>query len=220
MSEPVKGKARPYDSAGRVRTSRARQVRVAEITARLLVERGYAATTMADIATAAEVSVPWLYKVFGPKPRLAKRTYDVLLAGDPDPVPMSARPAFLALAAETDPHRAVAEYAAIARNLASRTGPLAAALLAAAGSGDPDLVEIADTMKRERLVGATAFTDHLAGLEALRPGSDLGEARDAVWTLISPDVYRLLVLERGWSEDRYEQWLVDTLTATLLRSRS
>ncbi len=40
-----------------------------------------------------------------------------------------------------------------------------------------------------------------------------------MWTLISPDVYRLPFLERGWSEDRYEQWLADSLTATLLCPR-
>jgi AcrR family transcriptional regulator len=219
MGSPVKPEPRPYDNASRLRSSRTRQVRVAEITARLLVERGYAATTMADIATAAGVSIPWLYKVFGPKPKLVKRTYDVLLAGDPDPLPMSQRPAFVALAAETDPRRAVDRYAAIARELSSRAGPLAASLLAAADNGDPDLAELAATMKRERLMGATAFTDHLARLAALRPDRAPEEARDTVWTLISPEVYRLLVLDCGWTDDRYEQWLAESLTGSLLHSR-
>jgi hypothetical protein len=75
-------------------------------------------------------------------------------------------------------------------------------------------------MKRERLMGATAFTDHLARLAALRPGWTLGEARDTVWRLTSPEVHRMLVLDRGWTEDRYEQWLADKLRASLLRSRS
>ena len=135
MSGAVKGSARSYDSSGRLQLSREHQLRVAEVTARLLIERGYAATTMADIAAAAEVSVPWLYKVFGPKPKLVKRAYDVLLAGDPDPVPIASRPGFRALASETDPYRVVQRYASISRDLISRIGPLAAALLAAGHSG-------------------------------------------------------------------------------------
>ena len=127
MSGAVKGSARSYDSSGRLQLSREHQLRVAEVTARLLIERGYAATTMADIAAAAEVSVPWLYKVFGPKPKLVKRAYDVLLAGDPDPVPIASRPGFRALASETDPYRVVQRYASISRDLISRIGPLAAA---------------------------------------------------------------------------------------------
>src|SRR5919112_158509 len=135
MAADVKGSPRSYDRSGRLRSSEERQLRVAEVAAQLLVERGYGATTVADIAEAAQVSVPWLYKVFGPKPKLVKRVYDLLLAGDLDPVPISARPAFRALAAETDPHLVVQRYASISRDLVSRMGPLAAVLLAAGHSG-------------------------------------------------------------------------------------
>ena len=216
MGSDVKGAARSYDRSGRLRSSRERQLRVAEVAARLLVERGYAATTVADIAAAAQVSVPWLYKVFGTKPKLVKRVYDVLLAGDLDPVPISARPAFRAMAAETDPYRVVQRYASISRDLISRMGPLAAVLLAAGQSGDGDVAALGDTLGRERFSGATGFSDHLAELGALAPGVTTEEARDVVWTLISPEVYRMLVLERGWSEPSYERWLAQALKGALL----
>jgi AcrR family transcriptional regulator len=216
MGEPVKGARRSYDGTGRRRSSQSRQVRVAEVTGRLVVERGYAGLTMAALAAESGVSVPWLYKVFGPKPALVKRAYDLLLAGDPDPVPMAARPAFRALAAETDPHRAVVRYAAIAGDLASRAGPFAAALLAAARAGEPELAGFAATIDRERLVGATRFAEHLTGLGGLAPGVSTRQARDFVWTQISPDVYRMLVLERGWSRRSYQRWLARTLAGALL----
>ena len=41
-------------------------------------------------------------------------------------------------------------------------------------------------------------------------------ARDILWTLTSYDIHRRLVVERNWTSDRYEQWLGDTLVATLL----
>jgi AcrR family transcriptional regulator len=219
MAPAVKHASRAYDNSTRARSSRARQLRVAEVAAQMLVERGYAATTMAGVSAAAAVSVPWLYKAFGPKPALVKRAYDVLLVGDSDPVPMAQRPAYRALTAETDPHRAVERYAAISRDLISRVGPLAAALLSAAQSADSELAELAATISRERLIGATAFTDHLAGLVGLAPRLTREEARDVVWTLISPEVYRLLVLERGWSAGMYEQWLGDSLRAALLQGQ-
>ncbi len=197
-------------------TSPARQMHVAVVTARILVERGYAAMTMAEVAAAAGVSVPWLYKVFGPKPALVKRAYDVLLAGDAEPAPISQRPTFRALAVETDPRRVVELYSALSRDLASRIGPLAGVLLAAARAGDPDVADLADTISRERLLGATAFTEHLRQLGALAPGRGADQARDVVWTLISPEVYGLLVLDRGWTPDRYERWLAESLAAALL----
>jgi AcrR family transcriptional regulator len=216
MEEYVKGGRRTYDATGRRRSSRTRQVQVADVTARLVVERGYAGLTMAALAAEAGVSVPWLYKVFGPKPALVKRAYDLLLAGDPDPVPMAQRPAFLALAAETDPARAVTRYAAIARDLASRAGPYAAALVTAARAGEPELADFAATIDRERLFGATRFAEHLAALGGLAPTVSTEQARDFVWTQISPDVYRMLVLERGWSAGTYERWLARTLAGALL----
>ena len=56
--------------------ARRTQQRVVETARRLLLERGYAGLAMADLATEAGVSVPLLYKVFGPKPQLVKRVYD------------------------------------------------------------------------------------------------------------------------------------------------
>jgi hypothetical protein len=56
---------------------------------------------------------------------------------------------------------------------------------------------------------------HLDESGGLRPGLDRDRARDAIWTLISPDVYRMLVVERGWSHGDYERWLADTLVATI-----
>jgi hypothetical protein len=42
------------------------------------------------------------------------------------------------------------------------------------------------------------------------------DAADVVFALASPEVYRLLVLDRGWSGDRYEAWLRTILADQLL----
>jgi len=214
LSDPVKTRA--YDNARRAAAARRTQERVVETAQRLLLERGYAGLAMADVAAEAGVSVPLLYKVFGPKPQLVKRIYDVLLAGDVDPEPVAERPALQALAADPDPRGKLARYAALGRAMAERAGPLVSALLAAARAGEPELRAFAATIDRERLAGASALAAHLAECGALSPALALDRARDLIWLHTAPDTYRLLVLERGWALDDYERWLATSLTAALL----
>src|SRR5215218_7169840 len=140
-----------YDNARRAAAARRTQQRVVETAHRLLLERGYAGLAMADLAEEAGVSVPLLYKVFGTKPQLVKRVYDVLLAGDVDPVPVAQRPAIRALAADPDPRSKLARYAALGRAMAERAGPLTGVLLDAARAGEPELRAFAATIDRERL---------------------------------------------------------------------
>ena len=214
MSGPVKTRA--YDNARRAAAARLTEQRVVETAQRLLLERGYGGLAMADLAAEAGVSVPLLYKVFGPKPQLVKRIYDVLLAGDVDPEPVAERPALQALAADPDPRGKLARYAALGRAMAERAGPLVSALLAAARAGEPELRAFAATIDRERLAGASALAAHLAECGALSPALALDRARDLIWLHTAPDTYRLLVLERGWALDDYERWLATSLTAALL----
>lgn len=214
MPGPVK--TRTYDNARRAAAARRTEQRVVETAQRLLLERGYAGLAMADLAAEAGVSVPLLYKVFGPKPQLVKRIYDVLLAGDVDPEPVAERPALQALAADPDPRGKLARYAALGRAMAERAGPLVSALLAAARAGEPELRAFAATIDRERLAGASALAAHLAECGALSPALAVDRARDLIWLHTAPDTYRLLVLERGWALDDYERWLATSLTAALL----
>jgi AcrR family transcriptional regulator len=209
-------KTRRYDNTRRAAAARHTQQRVAETAYRLLLERGYTGLAMADLAAEAGVSVPLLYKVFGPKPQLVKRIYDVLLAGDVDPEPVAERPALQALAGDPDPRGKLARYAALGRAMAERAGPLVSALLAAARAGEPELRAFAATIDRERLAGASALATHLAECGALSPALALDRARDLIWLHTAPDTYRLLVLERGWALDDYERWLATSLTAALL----
>ena len=216
MPRPVK--TRHYDNARRAAAARRTQQRVVETAHRLLLERGYAGLAMADLAEEAGVSVPLLYKVFGTKPQLAKRVYDVLLAGDVDPLPVAQRPALQALAADPDPRSKLARYAELSRAMAQRAGPLVSVLLAAARAGERELQAFVATIDRERLAGATALATHLAEAGALAPGLPAERARDLIWLHTAPDTYRLLVLERGWTLDDYQQWFAASLAAALLPS--
>jgi hypothetical protein len=52
----------------------------------------------------------------------------------------------------------------------------------------------------------------------LRPELDHAAARDVFWMFTGRDVYRMLVRERGWSSQKYQDWLADTLVRALLTS--
>jgi hypothetical protein len=41
-------------------------------------------------------------------------------------------------------------------------------------------------------------------------------ASDIVHALMSPEMYRMLVTDRGWAPERYQQWAADTLVQQLL----
>jgi hypothetical protein len=56
----------------------------------------------------------------------------------------------------------------------------------------------------------------LAARGALREEVDVATAADAVWAMCSSELYRMLVVERGWNPQSYEQWLSDVLTSRLL----
>jgi hypothetical protein len=55
---------------------------------------------------------------------------------------------------------------------------------------------------------------------SLRPELDFKTARDVLWMLTGGDVYRMLVRERGWSSQEYQDWLADALVHSLLAPES
>jgi AcrR family transcriptional regulator len=207
--------SRAYDNTRRAEQARLTRRSVLDAARDLLTERGPAAITMRDIAAHAGVSAETVKKAFGTKTALIKTVYDVTLAGDDEPIAMIDRPEIQAVLAATNPRDKLARYAAAARQIGERVGPMLAKLLAAARGGDPELTQFRTTINSERLIGADVMVSQLASTGGLRTDLDPDRARDIVWTLISPEVYELLVHDRGWSPHEYEQWLARALADAL-----
>jgi AcrR family transcriptional regulator len=207
---------RAYESPLRREQALETQRRIIDATGRLLVEHGWAATTMSAVASAAGVSVQTVYKTFGTKAALVKRVYDVTLVGDDEPIPLAERPEVIAAYADPDPRRFLARYAAIGRTLTARLAPLLTVLLDGARAGEPELVDFVEVIEGERLTGSTMVARRLDELGALRPGLTVERARDAIWTLNSVEVWHLLVRRRGWTDDEYEEWLARAFADAVL----
>ena len=215
MAGPVKPRRR-YDARGRQEQARRTRWAVLEAAHRLFLEQGYAATTMAAIAAEAAVSVETVYKAFGNKAGLLKSVFDVSIVGDDEPVPLMQRERIRRLEAEGDPRRKLGIYGEHLSETSVRSVPVQL-LVRAAAAGDPAAAAVWKEMSAERLSGMTAFARHLHDGGHLRPGVSVDEARDVLWTYNSAEVYELLVMERGWSPERFGRWIADALIAALLR---
>jgi AcrR family transcriptional regulator len=214
VPDPVKPR-RAYDASRRQELARQRRRAVVDSAQRLFLERGFAATTMADVAAAADVSVQNVYKVFGNKVGLAKAVFDVAIAGDDAPIPMIERASLMKVRSEPDPRRKLVFYGEHLAAVAPRHVPLQLVILDAAAN-DPDAAAVWEQLQDERLRGMTMFATALHAEGHLRDGVSRVEARDVLWTYNSAELYRLLVIERGWSPKRYGRWIAAALIAALL----
>ncbi|PYC79476.1 TetR/AcrR family transcriptional regulator [Streptomyces tateyamensis] len=207
---------RGYSSPLRAEQSLDTRRRVLAAATALLLEHGYLGTTLAAVARAAGVSVQTVYNTVGGKPALLRAVYDTALAGEDEPVPMAARPPFRAMIEADSGPSCLGRYARIARTLHERVLPLVVMVLAQAATGDPDLRAFADTIEAERAAGTAQLARHLDARFGLRPGLDPAAAADQLWALTAPELADRLVNRRQWGWDRFEQWLVTTLTQALL----
>jgi AcrR family transcriptional regulator len=181
----------------------------------LFLQRGFAATTMPAVASAAGVSVQTVYKAFGNKTGLAKAVFDVAIAGDDEPVPVLQRASLGRVRDEPDPHAKLRLYGEFLAEVAPRHVPVQLVIRDAAAA-DADARTVWAELQAERLEGMTLFAQALHDEGHLRRGLSAAEARDVLWTLNSAELFQLLVLERSWSPERYGRWVADALIAALL----
>lgn len=214
MSSPV-NPGRRYDSSRRLEQARRTRATVVQAAHQLFLEHGFGATTMSQVAAAADVSVPTVYKAFGNKPRLAKAVFDVAMAGDDESVPMLQRASLGAVREEPDGRAKLGLYGEFLSEVAPRHVPVQLVIRDAAAT-DPGARTVWDELQAERLAAMTMFARDLHDAGHLRPGIGTEEARDVLWTYNSAELFQLLVLERDWSPERYGRWVAEALIAALL----
>jgi AcrR family transcriptional regulator len=205
---------RSYDASRRREQARARRLGVV-LAARDLFERdGFRTTTITAVAARAGVSPESIYKGFGSKAALAKAVFDIVLAGDDEPVPIAERPAMQAVRDEPDVRRKIAMFV---EGLAQRQARSAGVqiLIRDGRHVDDSLVPVWAKLNDEGLTGMTMLGRHLLDTGQLRDGVDLAEVRDVLWNYLAIDTYERLVLTQGWPLERYSGWLTRAITNAL-----
>jgi AcrR family transcriptional regulator len=214
MSERVKA-TRRYDSTRRREQAAATRLEILEAAQRLFERDGYVATTMAVVAAEAGVALKTVYLAFETKAGLLRALWHLRLRGDEADVPIAERQWYRDVMAEPDPERQLRLGAHNARLVKERAGKLMRVMRDAAGS-DADCAELWRRIQDDFLANQRAVVDTIEVKGALAAGFDAARAADILWTLNHPDVWHLLVGERGWTPAEWEQWFADTACAQLL----
>lgn len=202
---------KPKKSTRREVAAEATRTEILRAARRLFSEKGYAATSIADIAETAGVSVPTLYTSIGPKKAIVLSLARFLgeEAGSID--------AHAAIDAEDDPRRVIAIAAGVNRRLLERCGDVIEALVSASHV-EPDAARALEFGKTMHRAGVDHVTRRLEALGALGETS-AKQASDVVYLLTDIEVFGILVRRCGWSFDRAEEWLSEAIARLVLDRR-
>jgi len=207
---------RRYDSTRRRQQAQQNRHAVLAAARKRFLAQGYAATTIAEIARDAGVSVETVYKAFATKAGVLKALFDVSVAGDDEPIPMVQRDVIQNVINATEAIRKLEIYAEHLAATMPRSAPVQ--LLARDGAASsPDAAGVWRQIRHETLTAMAMFASDLAKTGQLRVSAR--QARDVLWTYHAPELYELLVLERGWSSGRYGKFIAQALGDALLRTR-
>lgn len=215
MARPVKPAGTPDFSRRRER-ARVTRGRVLDAARDLFIERGYVATTIDTIAERADVSPETIYATFGTKRAVLAEVGDVSIAGGPNALPILDQPWVEELRREPDAGRRVRILARNGRRILERRAAIDDVVRGAAAA-DPEVAALWARGKAQRFAGQRALLGLVVGSGALRPGLEPAAAADILYAVGSPETYRHLVVDRGWSGLRFERWYADALERLLLK---
>jgi AcrR family transcriptional regulator len=218
MGDRVKPRRR-YDSPRRREQAAATRREILEAAQRLFERTGYASTSMAAIASEASVSLKTVYVAFETKRGVLLALWHLLLRGDEEPISVAERPWFRAVLEEPDPERQLQLNVRNANIVRARIGPLLE-IVRSAAAADPEIDALWEHIQAEFYDNQRLLVNALHENNALKRGLDVTRATDILWTLNHPNLYWLLIGDRGWTPDEHELWLADALCAQLLERRS
>jgi AcrR family transcriptional regulator len=205
VSDPVKPDRR---AQRRAETER----RLVAAASGLFVERGYAATTLADVAERADIASRTLYLHFATKAELLRRCIGVAIVGDAEPTPLADRPAMdLAMSGSTLDER-IEHMAALTASLMAQAGPLLEVAIQAAPS-EPLIAEAAAAGRADTMRALREFWRRIDDDGLLPPSVDLEWLRETTTVLALPETYLLiqkLQESTGWAGGTYRDWLITT----------
>lgn len=215
----VQSRKRRYDATGRREQMRRNRERVLEHARRLFVAQGFTATTMPQIAAAAGVSTPTVFSGFGSKANLLKEAIETAVAGDAAAIPLADRTGLRRVHQAATAEEVIHLFMAVIAEIAERAAPIHAVAMAAA-ENDAEIAAMISNLENQRLITAARVAATAAARADVTDQDWIDNLRDAIWVLNSPLQYRAITRERGWSTNRYRDFVTDLLVAILAGSRA
>jgi AcrR family transcriptional regulator len=214
MTQPAASK-RKYSSARRQAQAGETRRQIIDAARALFLERGYAGATIEVIAQQAGVAPETVFAIFGNKKNILAGVIDLSVGGDEQPIPLLQRPGPQAVLHEQDAVCQIYLFAEDISTILERVAPIFSIMRVAAKT-EPDIDGLLKKLLQQRLHNLTVFVSNLSAHTSLRLESGAEQAAETVWALTSPDLFNLLVVDRGWSLEQYRAWLADALVRLLL----
>lgn len=202
---------RPYRSTRRAEQAARTRSDIVSAAARLFAEESWQDTTMTKVAAEAGVAVETVYQRFKTKAALLQAAVDATIGGAEDPGPLQQQERFARLG-QGGPDERLTAAARLVTDVNARTYALYEAWRQAAGTDPAIAADLGDYETRRR-------SDIATGLGLLRGEPVDARTVDAVWAVLSADVYTTLVTARGWSRCDYEAFARQILNALLPSTR-
>ena len=213
MSEAVK---RQYNSTRRQEQASETRARILRAAHDLFVAKGYGRTTIAQIAQRAGVAVETVYAAFRNKATLLRQAWFVTFRGDEVDVPLYDRAEMQAILAEPDLATRIRKHAAFVTASNRRMAPLYHALHGAAAT-EQAAADLLDEYRGRLLDVATKYARAAAATGQLAVSEK--DCRDIVFATMDGALWHRLVAERGWSDERFAEWLATLWMSQLLKPR-
>ncbi len=202
-------KKRPYRSTSRNNQAAETRGRILASAKKLFESDGFEFVTIEKIALAAEVSIPTIYSLFQSKRGVLRAIMDEALPIDQFDVLVEKS------IQEKSPQGRLILSAKIARQMydaevAQMYLFQGAAVLA------PEFKELEKEKEMRRYNRQEVTVKAMVKEKSLAKGLKSTKARDILWAFTGRDLYRMFVIEQGWTSDEYEKWLANLLINTLI----
>lgn len=203
-------KKRIYRSESRSTQAAQTKARILTTAQQLFESEGFECVTIEKIAKKADVSIPTVYSLFQSKRGVLRALMDEAL-------PTDQRLALVEKSQQaTSPQERLQFSAKIARQMYDAEREQmdlfrGAAVLA------PEFKELEKEREMRRYDRQEMTIQAMVKEKSLAKGLSSSKARDILWAFTGRDMYRMFVIEQGWSSDTYEQWLAQLLIKTLVK---
>ena len=214
MTIPVKTPRR-YHSPLRTEQAATTRHLVLEAAWNLFTTRGYAATSVTEVARAAGVSVDTLYATVGRKPVLLREVVESAISGTDRAIPAEERDYVAAVRAADGAIAKIRVYAEAVANISPRTAPVFIALRDAARS-DPGCAALDDEIASRRASNMLLFAADLRASGDLRADLSNQFIADVVWATAGAAHYTQVTSGRGWNAHQFGEYLCELWTRMFL----
>lgn len=209
-------KRREYRSERRAAGAEATRAAIVAAAREMFLEAGYARTTVAAVADRAGVNVDTMYAAIGRKPDLMRLVLEAAISGVDRAVPAEERAYVRALQAAPTAKAKIEIYATAIAEMSPRTAPVFEALRTA-GLTDETCAALYREITERRAANMLRFAAELRATGELRDDLTDEEVADIVWSTNAVEYYLLLVRDRGWTPQRFGDYLADAWCRLLLQ---